>query len=125
MAVYSVNFAKHTLECSATAFGVRGKTCVGEERRRVQELCVGLDSSLLEVVSVGLIACAEVGLVSQVHTLFVRSAQQVVHELQVQEEVEGVRQEVREVKRESKVEESRSRHEHMWMTWMTNTRLMT
>ena len=48
-----------------------------------------------------------------------RSAQQVVHELQVREEVEGVRQEVREVKRESKVEESRSLHEHMWMTWMT------
>ena len=34
-----------------------------------------------------------------------RSVQQVVHEFQVQEEVEGVRQEVREVKWESKVEE--------------------
>ena len=33
-------------------------------------------------------------LVSQIHTLFVRSAQQVVvYELQIQEEVEGVRQE--------------------------------
>ena len=42
-----------------------------------------------------------------------RSAQQVVHELQVQEEVEGVRQEVREVKGESKVEERRSRQEHV------------
>ena len=123
--MYSVSFAKHTLECRVTIFGVRRKTDVGEERRRVQELCIGLDSSLLEVVGVGLIACAEVGLVRQVHTLFVRSAQQVVQELQVQEEVEGVRQEVREVKGESKVEESRSRHEHMWMTWMTNTRLMT
>ena len=50
--------------------------------------------------------CAEVGLVRQVHTLFVRSAQQVVYEFQVREEVEGVRQEVREVKGESKVEES-------------------
>ena len=69
--------------------------------------------------------CTEVGVVRQVHTLFVRSAQQVVHELQVREEVEGVRQEVREVKGESKVEESRSLHEHMWMTWMTNTRLVT
>ena len=37
----------------------------------------------------------------QVHTLFVRSAQQVVHELQVQEEVEGVRQEVRTPHKES------------------------
>ena len=61
--------------------------------------CVGLDSSLLEVVGVGLITCAEAGLVRQVHTIFVRSAQQVVHELQVQEEVEGVRQEVREAKK--------------------------
>ena len=56
--------------------------------------------------------CAEVGLVREVHTLFVRSAQQVVtYELQVHEEVEGVRQEVREVERESKVEERRS-HGH-------------
>ena len=46
----------------------------------------------------------EVGLVKRVHTLFGRNAQQVVYELQVWEEVEGVRQEVREVKRESKVE---------------------
>ena len=44
-----------------------------------------------------------------------RNAQQVVYELQVREEVEGVRQEVREVKRESKIEESRSLHERMWM----------
>ena len=123
--MYSVSFAKHTLGCSVIVFGVRGKTYVGEERRRVQELCVRLDSSLLEVVGVGLITCGEEELVRKVHTLFVRSAQQVVHELPVQEEVEGVRQEVREVKGESKVEESRSLHEHMWMTWMTNTRLMT
>ena len=123
--MYSVSFAKHTLECRVIVFGVRGKTNVGEKWRRVQELCVRLDSSLLEVVGVGLITCAEVGLVRQVHTLFVRSAQQVVYELQVREEVEGVRQEVREVKGESKVEESRSLHEHMWMTWMTNTRLTT
>ena len=39
----------------------------------------------------------------------------------MREEVEGVRQEVREAKRESKGEESRSLHEHMWMTWMTKT----
>ena len=104
---------------------VRQKPFVGEERRRVQELYLWLDRSLLEVVGVGLITCGEVELVRQVHTLFVRSAQQVVYELQVREEVEGVRQKVREVKRESKVEENRSLHEHMWMTWMTNTRLTT
>ena len=65
---------------------------------------VGLDRSLLEVVGVGLRTCVEVGLVKRVHTLFVRNAQQVVYELQVREEVEGVRQEVRDVKGEIKVE---------------------
>ena len=123
--MYSVSFTKHTLECSDIVLGVRGKTFVGEERRRVHKLCVGLDRSLLEVVGVGLITCGEVELVRQVHTFFVWSAQQVVYELQVREEVEGVRQEVREVKGESKVEESRSLHERMWMRWMTNTRLTT
>ena len=103
MAMYSVSFTKHTLQCSAIVFGVRGKTFVGEERRRVQELCVGLDGSLLKVVGVGLITCVEVELVRLVHTLVVRSAQvKVVYELQVREEVEGVRQEVREVKGEIK-----------------------
>ena len=44
-----------------------------------------------------------------------RSAQQVVvYALQVQEEVDGVRQEVREVKRESKARRKRSReHDHV------------
>ena len=58
-------------------------------------------------------SCGEEELVRQVHTLFVRSAQQVqvVCELQVQEEWEGVRQEVQEMERESKGEEKRS-HEH-------------
>ena len=86
--MYSVSFTKHTLECSVIVLGVRGKPFVGEERRRVQELCVGLDRSLLEVVGVGLITCVEVGLVKKV----------------VEEEVEGVRQDVREVKGEEKRE---------------------
>ena len=57
--------------------------------------------------------CGEEELVRRVHTLFVRSAQQVqvVYELQVQEEREGVRQEVREVERENQGEEKRS-HGH-------------
>ena len=76
-----------------------GYPSVGEERRRVQELCVGLDRSFLKVVGVGLITCVEVGLVKRGHTLFGRNAQ-VVYELQVGEDVEGVRQEVREVKGE-------------------------
>ena len=113
--MYSVSFTKHTLECSVIVLGVRGKPFVGEERRRVHELCVGLDRSLLEVVGVGLTICVGVGLVNGGHTLFGRNAQQVVHELQVREEVEGMRQEVREEKGEIKVEESRSLHERMWM----------
>ena len=43
--------------------------------------------------------CVGVGLVNGGHTLFGRNAQ-VVYQLQVREEVEGVRQEVREVKDE-------------------------
>ena len=98
MATYSVSFTKHTLECGVIVLGVLGKPFVGEERRRGQELCVGLDRSLLEVVDVGLITCVGVGLVNGGHTFFGRSAQ-VLYELQG-EEVEGVRQEVREVKGE-------------------------
>ena len=60
-------------------------------------------------------SCAEVGKLRNSVILFVRSEQQVVYELQVREEVGGVRQEVREGKGESKVEESRSLHERMWM----------
>ena len=92
MAMYSVNFTKHTLECRVIVLGVLGKPFVGEERRRVWELCVGLDRSLLEVVGVGLVTCVEVGLMNR------------VYELQVREEVEWVRQEVREVQGEIKIE---------------------
>ena len=97
--MYSVCFAKHILECGVIVLDVLGEPFVGEERRRGQELCVGHDRSLLEVVGVGLITCVEVGLVNGGHTLFGRNAQ-VVYELQVRKEVEGVRQEVREVKDE-------------------------
>ena len=54
--------------------------------------------------------CGEEELVRQVHTLFGRNAQ-VVHELQVREEMEGVRQEVRDVEGGEQGEEKRS-HEH-------------
>ena len=57
---------EHILECSVIVFGVCGKNCVGEERRRGQEICVGLDVSLLEVVGVGLITCEGVGFVCRV-----------------------------------------------------------
>ena len=60
--------------------------------------------------------CGEEELVRQVHTLFGLSAQQVVvYELQVQEEVDGVRQEVREVEGESKAKRDAHMNMNMWM----------
>ena len=56
-------------------------------------------STLFEVAVDGVTYCEGVGLVNGGHTLFGRNAQ-VVYELQVGEEVEGMRQEVREVKDE-------------------------
>ena len=97
--MYSLSFTKHTLECGVIVLGVLGKPFVGEERRRGQELNAGPDRRLLEVVGVGLITCEGVGLINGGHTLFGWNAQ-VVYELQVGEEVEGVRQEVREEKDE-------------------------
>ena len=93
-----MSFTQHILECGVIALGVLGKPLLGGERRRGQELCVGLDVSLLDLVGVGLITCEGVGLVIGGHTLFGRSAK-VLYELQG-EEVEGVRQEVSEVKDE-------------------------
>ena len=61
--------------------------------------------------------CGEEELVRQVHTLFVRSAQQVqvVYELQVQEEREGLRQEMLEIERESKARRNTHMNMDMWM----------
>ena len=92
MDMYSVSFTQHILECGVIVLGVLGKPLLGE-RRGGQELCVGLDVSLLEVVGVGLITCEGAGLVKRVHTLLGG-----VHRLATAlKEVEGVRQEVREV----------------------------
>ena len=91
-----MSFTQHILECGVIVLGVLGKPLLGEERRRGQELCVGLDVSLLEVVGVGLITCEGVGLVNGGHTLFGG-----VHRFATNlKEVEEVRQEVREVKDE-------------------------
>ena len=58
--------------------------------------------------------CGEEELVKKVHTLFGRNAQ-VVYELQVQEEMDGVRQEVREVEAESKARRNAHMNMNMWM----------
>ena len=94
-----MSFTQHILECGVIVLGVLGKPLLGE-RRRGQELCVGLDVSLLKVVGVGLITCEGVGLVKRVHTLLGG-----VHRFATNlKEVEEVRQEVREVKDEEKRE---------------------
>ena len=112
--MYSVSFSKHTLECRVIVFGVREKPFVGGERRRVQELYVGLDSSLLEVVGVWAHnLCGGRSRQTSPDSLCAEVRSRLSTELQVQAEVEGVRQEVREVKGESKVEERRSLHEHV------------
>ena len=96
---------EHVFECSVIVFGVRRRDFVGEERRRIQELHVGLDSSLVEVVGLGLTTCGEEELVRGVHTL-VAGVVQVYHRLHVVEEEEKVRKVEQEVEREDKGEET-------------------
>ena len=103
---------EHVFECSVIVVGVRRRDFVGEERRRVQELHIGLDSGLVEVVGLGLITCGEGELVGGVHTLVWRSVQ-VYHELQELEEEDKGREEVQKIERESQVEENHS-HAHYY-----------
>ena len=82
-----------------------------QPRSFVKEKVFGMEPfPTLDVESWASKLCGEEELVRQVHTLFGRSAQ-VLYELQVQEKVEGVRQEVRESKKGEQGEEKRS-HEH-------------
>ena len=89
---------EHAFECSVIAVGVRSRGFVGEERRRVQELHVGLDCGLVEVMGLGLITCVERELVSGVHTLL-GGVVQVYHRLHVVEEEEKGRKVEQEVER--------------------------
>ena len=81
--------------------------------RVVESFCLPTHNIVPHISLHALPYCVGVGLVRQVRTHYVRSAQQLVHELQVQEEVEGVRQEVREVKRGEQGRRERSLHEHV------------
>ena len=100
---------EHILECSVIVVGVCRRDFVEEERRRVQEMHVGLDGGLVEVVGLGLITCGEEELASRVHTLVGRSAQVVVLK-----EGEKVCEEVQEIEKESQGEEKRSYdHDHV------------
>ena len=93
--MFSVCFAKHILECAVIVLHILEEPLLGELWVG-QELCVGLDVSLLEVVGVGLITCEEVGVVKSVNLLSgkvrrVTTALKVVEE--VQEEVQEVKDE--------------------------------
>ena len=77
----------------------------GEERRRVQELHVGLDCGLVDVVGLGLITCGEGALVGGVHTL-VAGVVQVYHRHKVVEEEEKGRKGEQEEEREDQGEET-------------------
>ena len=105
----------HVFECSVIVVVVRSRGFVGEERRRVQELHVGLDCGLVEVVGLGLITCGEEEeVVRGVHTL-IAGVVQVYHRIHVVEEEEKGRKVEQEVERESQSEETT----HTWMTmWM-------
>ena len=79
---------EHVFECSVIVVWVRRRDFVGEERRRVQELHVGLDCGLVEVMGLGLITCEEEEeVVRGVHTL-IAGVVQVYHRLRVVEEEE-------------------------------------
>ena len=78
----SMYLMEHVFECSVIVVGVRRRDFVGEERRRVQELHVGLDCGLVEVMGLGLITCGEEEVVRGVHTL-VAGVVQVYHRLHV------------------------------------------
>ena len=95
----------HVFECSVIVVWVRRRDFVGEERRRVQKLHVGLDCTIVEVMDLGLITCGEEGLVRGVHTL-VAGVVQVYHRLHVVEEQEKERKVEQEVEREDKGEET-------------------
>ena len=96
---------EQVFECSVIVVGVRSRGFVGEERGRVQELHVGLDCGLVEVMGLGLITCVEVELVSRVHTLL-GGVVQVYHRPHVGEEEEKGRKVEQDVERESQVEET-------------------
>ena len=109
---------EHILECRVVVVGVRSRRRVGEERRRVQELHVGLDCGLVEVMGFGLITCGEGEDVVGVHTLL-SGVVQVCHELLVGEEKEKEEEQGREEENDVKGEGQSEENSLTWMTmWM-------
>ena len=100
-----MNLMEHVFECSVIVVWVRRRDFVGEERRRVQELHVGLDCGLAEVMGLGLITCGEEEVVRGVRILLARVVQ-VSHRLHVVEEEEKERKVEQEVKKEDQSEQT-------------------
>ena len=96
---------EHVLECSVIVVWVRRRDFVGKERRRVQELHVGLDCGLVEVMDLGLIKRGEEEVVRGVHTL-IAGVVQVYHRLHVVEEEGKGRKVEQEVEKEDQSEET-------------------
>ena len=96
---------EHVFECSGIVVWVRRRDFVGEEWRRVQELHVGLDCGLVEVMGLGFITCGEKEVVRGVHTL-IAGVVQVYHRLHVVEEEEKGRKVEQEEEREDQGEET-------------------
>ena len=106
---------EHILECRVVVVLVRRRGRVGEERRRAQELHVGLDCGLVEVMGLGLITCGEGEVVVGVHTLL-SGVVQVCHELLVGEEEEKEEEQGRQ---EEKAKGQSEQNTRTWMTmWM-------
>ena len=105
---------EYVFECSVIVVWVRRRDFVGEERRQVQELHVGLDCGLVEFVGVGLITCGEEEDVRGVHTL-IAGVVQVYHGLHVAEEEEKGRKVEQEVEREDQGEETAHMNMNMEM----------
>ena len=109
---------EHILECRVVVVRVRSRGRVGEERRQVQELDVGLDCGLVEVMGLGLITCGEGEDGSSVHTLLC-GAVQVFHEILVDEEEEEEEEQGRQEEKEVKGEGQSEENTRTWMTmWM-------
>ena len=101
---------EHVFECSVIVVWFRRRDFVGEERRRVQELHVGLDCGPVEVLGLGLITCGEEEVVRGVHTLLA-GVVQVYQRLPVVGEEGKGRKVEQEVEREDQGEETA----HTWM----------
>ena len=103
---------EHVFECSVIVVGLRSRGFVREERRRVQELHVGLDCGLVEVMGLGLITCGEEEVVRGVHTL-IAGVVQVYHRHHVVEEEEKGWKVGQEVEREDQGEETAHVDDHV------------